>query len=200
MDQGLIGLFISKKRKEKGLTQKQLADKLFISEKTISKWECGNGLPEISLMLPLCEILEISVNELLSGKEINEQNYMENAEENLLRILKEKEESRKKLVISFSIAVIGSLVMTVMILVSLIINNDSIKLFLILFGIVTFLLCFINAVILDFDTGIYECKHCKYKFKPSLINYLLAPHIPLKRYLKCPSCGKNGYAKHKLIK
>ena len=147
MDQGLVGLFISKKRKEKGLTQKQLADKLFISEKTISKWECGNGLPEVSLMLPLCEILEISVNELLSGKEIDEKNYIENAEENLLRILKEKEESKKKLAISFSIAVIGALVMTVMILISIIVNNDSIKIFLILFGIVTFIICFINAYI-----------------------------------------------------
>lgn len=69
MNQKEIGSFISKKRKEQKLTQKELADKLNISEKTISKWETGNGLPEVSNMQPLCNILNISVNELLNGKE-----------------------------------------------------------------------------------------------------------------------------------
>ena len=62
MDQIKIGKFIAQMRKEKKLTQRNLADELCISDKTISKWECGKGLPEVSLMLPLCEILEISVN------------------------------------------------------------------------------------------------------------------------------------------
>ena len=59
MDQGKIGVFIAQMRKEKKYTQRQLADLLGISDKTISKWECGNGLPEVSLMIPLCDALDI---------------------------------------------------------------------------------------------------------------------------------------------
>ena len=65
MDQVRTGRFIAVRRKEKGLTQKQLAEKLGISDKTVSKWECGNGFPEISLLLPLCDELGITVNDLL---------------------------------------------------------------------------------------------------------------------------------------
>lgn len=200
MDQGKIGFFISERRKNKKLTQKQLADKLSISEKTISKWECGKGLPEVSLMIPLCELLEISVNELLSGSLINNNNYKENAEENLLHILKEKEESKRKLMISFITAVLGAIVMTAMILITDYIDNNQWKRLLIIFGIIIFIICCINAVILDFDTGIYECKYCKHKFKPTLLNYLMARHTLLKRYLKCPKCKKSSYCKHKLLR
>lgn len=200
MDQGKIGAFISERRKDKKLTQKQLADKLEISDKTISKWECGKGLPEVSLMLPLCETLEISVNELLSGALIKDKNYKENAEENLLSILKEKEESRRKLIISIVNSILGAFILTVMILIANYITDNKVKIMLVLFGIISFAVCFINAVVLDFDTGIYECKNCKYKFKPQLLNYLLAPRIIFKRYLKCPNCGKSSYCKHKLLK
>ena len=67
MDQMRIGKFIAESRKALGLTQRQLAYTLDISDKTVSKWECGKGLPEVSLMLPLCRTLGISVNEMLSG-------------------------------------------------------------------------------------------------------------------------------------
>ena len=70
-----IGKFISECRKEKGLTQEQLAERLFISNRAISKWERGICLPDASTMLPLCKILGISVNELLSGEMINDKNY-----------------------------------------------------------------------------------------------------------------------------
>ena len=68
MDLSVTGKFISERRKEKGLTQVKLAEKLNVSEKTISKWECGKGFPDTTLILPLCEILENSANELLSAK------------------------------------------------------------------------------------------------------------------------------------
>lgn len=88
MDQVKIGQFIARKRKEKNLTQRQLADILEISDKTISKWETGNGLPDVSLMMPLCEILTISVNELLSGENLLDKEYKDKAEENMLALLK----------------------------------------------------------------------------------------------------------------
>lgn len=200
MDQGKIGKFISEMRKSKKLTQKNLADKLFISEKTISKWECGKGLPEVSLMLPLCEILGISVNELLSGHKINNDDYKVNAEENLLYILKEKEDGKRRLIVSFITALIGGITLAIMILVSNYIDNMNIKVFLIVFGIIIFLVSFVNAVILDYGVGIYECKNCNYEFKPDLLSYLVSPHTPLKRYLKCPKCKKSSYCIHKLFK
>ena len=84
MDQLKIGKFIAEMRKEKGLTQKALAEKLLISDNTVSKWECGNGMPEVSLMIPLCEILQVSVNELLTGKRLHSSEYQKNAEKNLM--------------------------------------------------------------------------------------------------------------------
>lgn len=90
MDQGKIGVFIAQMRKEKKYTQRQLADLLGISDKTVSKWERGNGLPEVSLMLPLCEALGITVNELLSGERLGEKAYREKAEENIVRLMREK--------------------------------------------------------------------------------------------------------------
>ena len=96
MDQIKIGRFIAELRKEKNLTQRQLAELLNISDKTISKWECGKGLPEVSLMLPLCEILEITVNELLCGERIEKEVYEEKAEETLVTLITEQEIHKKK--------------------------------------------------------------------------------------------------------
>lgn len=90
MDQIKTGKFIAELRKERGLTQKQLAEKLGISDKTISKWERGNGMPEVSLMMPLCEALEISVNELLSGERLTAEQYSGKAEENMMVLIRER--------------------------------------------------------------------------------------------------------------
>ena len=75
MDQVKVGGFIAELRKEKGLTQKQLAEQIGVSDKTISKWECGNGLPEMSSIPVLCEALGINMNELLSGERLAEEVY-----------------------------------------------------------------------------------------------------------------------------
>ena len=88
MDQIKIGKFIAEERKKKGCTQRELADKLGISDKTISKWERGNGFPEISLLLPLCNELDITVNELLSGERLLEVDYKKKAEENMVNLVK----------------------------------------------------------------------------------------------------------------
>ena len=87
MDQIKIGKFIAEERKEKKYTQRELADKLSISDKTISKWERGNGFPEVSLLLPLCNELDITVNELLSGERLQEMDYKKKAEENMMNLI-----------------------------------------------------------------------------------------------------------------
>ena len=86
MDQIKIGKFIAESRKKNNLTQMQLAEKLNITDRAISKWENGKGMPDSSLMLDLCNELKISVNELLSGEMIDMNNYNEIAEKNLLEM------------------------------------------------------------------------------------------------------------------
>ena len=96
MDQIKIGMFIAELRKEQGMTQKQLAENIGVSDKTISKWECGNGLPEMSSIPVLCEALGINMNELLSGERLAEKVYSAKAEENMLTLMKETEVQKKK--------------------------------------------------------------------------------------------------------
>lgn len=96
MDQEKIGKFILEMRKQKGLTQKELAEMVGISDKTISKWECGNSMPDISYLESLCNSLGISVNELLSGQCLSGESYSEKAEENIMTLMKENENNRKE--------------------------------------------------------------------------------------------------------
>lgn len=97
MDQIKIGKFIAETRKALNMTQKQLAGALSISDKTVSKWKCGKGLPEVSLMLPLCDVLHITVNDLLSGARVSPINYQKKAEENMMNLMQENEENKKRM-------------------------------------------------------------------------------------------------------
>ena len=88
-----------------------------ISDKTISKWECGNGFPEASLLLPLCNELEITVNELLTGERISQQNYKKKAEENMVNMIREKEENKQKILLTTIIGVISTITFVTLLLV-----------------------------------------------------------------------------------
>lgn len=96
MNQKKIGEFIAELRKGKGLTQRQLADAVGVSDKTISKWECGNGLPEMSNIPILCDVLGININELLSGERLEQEIYTEKAEENMMTLMQETAEHKRK--------------------------------------------------------------------------------------------------------
>lgn len=95
MNQEKIGKFIAECRKEKNLTQLQLAEKLNISNRAVSKWETGKSCPDVSIMMELCGILGINVNELLTGERIIMENYQKKAEENLVELQKQKEQANK---------------------------------------------------------------------------------------------------------
>ena len=97
MDQIKIGRFIAQKRKEQSMTQMQLAEKLGITDRAVSKWETGKSLPDASIMLELCGLLNITVNDLLSGEEITMKNYDAQTEKNLIEMVRQKEEADKKL-------------------------------------------------------------------------------------------------------
>lgn len=116
MDQVKIGKFIASLRREKEMTQKQLSEILGISDKTVSKWECGKGLPEVSLMLPLCEVLNISINELLSGERLDAEEYQKKAEENMVTLIREK--SPQKIIINFIISIVLFLISFIIIFLS----------------------------------------------------------------------------------
>ncbi len=106
MNQEKIGRFLSELRKEQGMTQQQLADAIGVSNKTVSKWECGKGMPEISSITPLCQALQINVNELLSGERLPEDGYSKKAEENMMNLIQETEISKKKSRNSLSIILV----------------------------------------------------------------------------------------------
>ena len=114
MNQTEIGKFIAKCRKEKKLTQAQLAEKLNITDRAVSKWETGKSMPDSSIMLELCEILGITVNELLSGKEIDMESYEKKADENLIALKRKDENNMAKNVI-ISILFSGTLLTGIMV-------------------------------------------------------------------------------------
>ena len=199
MDQVKIGRFISQMRKEKGLTQKQLGEELLISDKTVSKWETGKGLPEVSLMLPLCEKLGINVNELLTGERIPDEDYKKKAEENIMNIMREKEESIRKIVISVAVCAVTLLAGVTLIVVAGTLEMET-WLRIVLSAIGAFVLIggIAVAAMEDMSAGTFECKHCGTRFVPSAMAYLAGPHTITKRKLTCPKCGKRSYCKRRL--
>lgn len=100
MNQDKIGSFISELRKEKNLTQKELAERIGVSDKTISKWETGRGIPDIAYMEPLCTSLGITMNELISGEKLSEDAYSAKAEENIMTLMNENATNKKSNIIA----------------------------------------------------------------------------------------------------
>lgn len=201
MDQIKTGQFIKTCRKEKNLTQREVAEKLYISEKTVSKWETGNGMPEVSLMLPLCELLGISVNELLSGERLDEKRYVEKAEQNIISLMDEKTQAKKHLIFAVIIAVVTLLAgFTLIILAKYVEMETWMKIVLVAIGFIIICSGITIACVMERDAGVYECRHCGERFVPTMKAYIFAPHMLLSRRLKCPKCGKKSYCKKRLSK
>ena len=197
MDLSVTGKFIKEQRKAKGLTQIELADKLNVSEKTISKWECGNGFPDTTLMLPLCEQLGITANELLSGKLLSSEEYKTQAESNLI-MLKDKEEKHTKHLLSleYIIGYMSTVVFITMALVASIVQMPLyLRIILIVFGLINFIGGVGVAIRVEQIAGYYECEHCHNKYIPSYKSVFLAMHFGRTRYLKCPKCNKRSWQK-----
>ncbi len=203
MDQIKIGKFIAEMRKEQNLTQKQLAEKLMISDKTVSKWETGKGLPEVSLMRPLCEILGMNLNELFSGERLSDAAYQRKAEENIMKFAREKEESRKKITVSIFSGVMSTLVLVVMILLVAFYAEVialPVKIAVIVFACVVFGMGLFVTMFLDRDAGYFECQHCNEVFTPTWTEYIFAFQYFGKRRLKCPNCKQTTLTKRAMSK
>jgi len=199
MDQIKIGKFIAQMRKEQSLTQKQLADLAGISDKTVSKWETGRGLPEVSLMVPLCDILKISVNELHSGQRLTDSDYKKRAEENMMDLVREREENRKKIALA---AIVCALTMlsgvTIILLTGLLEMDTWLRILLLVISLIVIAGGIGVTAVLDMSAGTFECKHCGTRFVPTPGAYISAPHTITKRKLKCPDCGEISYCRKRL--
>ena len=203
MDQVKIGKFISNERKAKGYTQKQLSELLAISDKTISKWECGNGFPEASLLLPLCNELEITVNELLTGERISQQNYKKKAEENMVNMIREKEENKQKLLLTTMIGVISTITFLTLLLVVCFYTDVitlPIKMVLMVIAISVFGVGLYVAMWGDRKIGYFKCRNCNELFTPTFMQYNMGMHLLSTRYLKCPHCKTKTWCKKVMTK
>ena len=196
MDQIKIGRFIAERRKAVGLTQMQLAETLGITDRAISKWENGKAMPDSSLMLELCDILEISVNELLIGEEI----IMENNEKNeqlLLDMAKELEKKNKTIWSAMwaimTVSIIGLL--GGLAAIALFMPEGPWMVVAILALCVVFLIPCFYALKLEVSVGAYKCKNCGYEIVPTYTQALNAMHAGTTRYLKCPKCNKRTWCK-----
>lgn len=201
MDLVKIGEFIRGKRGELGLTQRELAERLAVSDKAISKWETGNGLPDASLMIPLCDALGVSVNDLLSGEVLSKTNYQRRAEENMVRLIKEKEDAKKKIIIAVIVMVITLVSSISLIMLAGILDMDDwLRVSLICLGFVIIGLGVGVCCVLDRDAGYFECKNCGERFVPTMTAYIFGMHGTTWRRLKCPRCHKTTNCKKVLSK
>lgn len=203
MDQVKIGKFLFDERKAKGYTQKQLSELLGISDKTISKWECGNGFPEASLLLPLCNELEITVNELLTGERISQQNYKKKAEENMVNMIREKEENKQKILLTTMIGVISTITFVTLLLVVCFYTDViilPIKIVLMMIAISVFGVGLYVAMWGDRKIGYFKCRNCNELFTPTFMQYNMGMHLLSTRYLKCPHCKTRTWCKKVMTK
>ena len=202
MDQIKIGRFIAERRKKLNLTQLQLAEKLGITDKAISKWERGVAMPDTSIMLELCDILCISVNELLSGEKINMENNNQKNEQLLLDMAKELEKKNKTIWTAMWAIIIVSLLslLGVIVITEFLIPKGIWQLVTVLGACILFLIPCFYALKLEVSVGAYKCKECGHEIVPTYWEALNAMHMGTTRYLKCPKCNKRTWCKKVLKK
>ena len=200
MNQLKIGKFIAECRKKNNLTQMQLAERLNITDRAVSKWETGKAMPDSSIMLDLCDILGINVNDLLSGEVVTMDNYNKKLENNLLEMIKQKEESDKRLLrieIVMGICCILPLIASAIIVLT-VPMVEWLGTVIVLSSIIPLLIATPFALKIEQKAGYYECKHCKHKYIPTYKATFLAMHINRTRYMRCPKCNKYSWNKKRM--
>ena len=202
MNQLKIGKFIAECRKQKNLTQVQLSEKLGITDKAVSKWERGIAMPDSSIMLELCDILNISVNELLRGEKINMENNNQQNEQLLLDMAKELERKNKTIWTSMKAIMIVSItaLLAGIFIAAFLIPEGVWQLVTILGCCVVFLIPCFYALKLEISVGAYKCKNCGHEILPTYREALNSMHKGFTRYLKCPKCNKRTWCKKVLKK
>ncbi|MBQ8001465.1 MAG: helix-turn-helix domain-containing protein [Ruminococcus sp.] len=202
MDQIKIGRFIAKCRKEKGLTQMQLAEALNITDRAVSKWENGKAMPDSSIMLELCSILGITVNDLLNGEVTEMKDYKESYEKNLLDMVRQKEEADKRMLsLEILIGIFSMIILFAFVFTAAFVSMaDWLRVVLIVFGFVVGMIGVVFALKIEQEAGYYECAHCHHRYVPTFKSVLWAMHVNRTRYMKCPECGKRSWQKKVISK
>lgn len=202
MDQIKIGKFIQERRKEKRLTQSELAEKLDVTDRAVSKWENGNCIPDASNIQELCKILNITINDLFSGCVVDMRDNEKKLEENLLEMIKIKEKRDKELLIlEIFIGVIVSIIMFLCIMIASFVQMEYwIRIVLIVFGIIPFAIGISYAIRIEQIAGYYECSNCNYKYIPTYKSVLFSMHVNRTRKMKCPNCNKKSWHKKVISK
>lgn len=203
MDQVKIGKFIAKCRKNANLTQVQLAEKLNITDRAVSKWETGKAMPDSSIMLELCDVLRITVNDLLSGEVVAVDNYNKEMENRLVEMVKEKEQRDKQLLtLEWVIGILSLLVLFIPILIASFapIEQEWVRTVIVFSGFIPAMIGCGFAVKIEQVAGYYECKACGHRYVPTYKAVNLAPHMGRTRYLRCPECNKKSWQKKVLSK
>ena len=197
MDQIRIGKFISKRRKEKNITQSVLAEKLNISDRAVSKWENGNCMPDADKISELCKILDITINDLFSGEIVDMKNNDKKLEENLLEMTKLKEEKDKELLaLEWVIGYSASISFFTLIFVASFVEMPTwLRILLIVIGSMIFAYGVGNAVKIEQVAGYYKCDKCYHKYVPTFQSVFWAMHMGRTRYMKCPKCNKWSWNK-----
>ena len=194
MDQGKIGKFITQCRKRVNLTQIQLAEKLDVAEKTVVQWEVGKSVPQAAKIPLLCEVLNISINELFLGETVTTENENKDLERHLLEMVRQQELAEKrvrmlKLFASIAVTVVLTAVVFLCFFVQM---ADWLKCMFLFLGVVfTIFGCYV-ALGTEQRAGYYECKVCGHVYSPS---YLLvnSPHWGKARHMRCPRCHKRTW-------
>ena len=202
MNQIKIGKFIADCRKKVNLTQMQLAEKLGITDKAVSKWERGIAMPDTSIMLELCDILHISVNELLCGEKISMENNNPKNEELMLAMAKELEQKSKTVWTSMWAIMIVSMtaLLAGIFTVAFLVPEGPLMAVLMIAICVVFLIPCFYAVKLEVSVGAYKCKKCGTEIVPTYKEAMMAMHRGFTRHLMCPTCGKRSWCKKVLKK
>lgn len=202
MDQVKIGKFIAQCRKKENLTQLQLAEKLNITDRAVSKWETGKALPDSSLMLALCSILKITVNDLLSGEVITMENYNKELENKLVEMVKQKEQSDKRLLrMEIVTGVICILSLLIAAVISLTIPMEEwVATVIMIAGLAPLLVATPFMIRIEQTAGYYECAKCGHRYVPAYSSVLFAMHVNRTRYMRCPKCSQKSWQKKVISK
>lgn len=197
MNQIKIGNFIKQKRKEKNITQNELSEKLNLTNRAISKWENGICMPDSGIIPELCDILDITINDLFSGEVVDVKDSKKQLEKNLLEMIKQKEENDRKLlrmeILMGILCILPIFILTV--IVSIIPLEEWVEGVIIGTSLIPLLIATPFALRIEQTAGYYECKKCHHRYIPTYKSVFVAMHVNRTRYMKCPKCKKYSWNK-----
>ena len=200
MDQIKIGAFIAARRKAAGLTQLELAERLGITDRAVSKWETGRAMPDAALMLDLCQILAITVNDLLCGEVVTMEKYDKKMEQNLLLMTEQKQAADKRLLrleTAMGFVCLGVL-LALAAIAAYVPMQEWLRLTLIGIGVAPLLVAAPFMIKIEQAAGYYECARCHHRYVPQYKSVFIAAHLGRTRYLRCPVCKKRSWQKKRL--